>query len=811
MTMLNNFENIDPDLNYQLYLENEDMCNYYTLKQYNDSLSTGSFFTILHYNLRSFSKNFDSFSSAFLSSNSPDIFSISETWFSGDQTVDVSGYQSFHITRDGRSGGVSTFVKDQYDAVFVDELSYANSTIEVCTVDIKAGNFSCTVIAIYRPHSDTIKNFCDHLSVFLNHPHFRNKTCVLLGDLNICLLKNEVPNQEYSNVLYSNHFVPLINKPSRFSKIEGISPSLLDHIFINKMHPNICGLVEFDFTDHLPIFVHLKLKCSMAQQKRKINFRLINEENKIIFQNLLNNFDWDSIRGDADNYAENFQNVLNDIYCKSFPMKTKFVSEKHFENHWVTSEIIRLLAAKSEYFTLYKMKLISSQENNRYKNKVTNIIRKHKIKYYSELFIRHKNNLHKTWNLINNLLSKGIKTTTINKILHNNITYTSECDIADIFNEYFCSVGDLLDSNIPISYSDPLQYVRINNHSSFFLYPTSPLEVEHIINSLKNSNQHINCVSDAIIKENSTFLSVIISDIISVCFETGSFPKCLKKALVIPLFKRGDKSNISNYRPISKLPPLSKIIEKCIKFRLISFLANANILSPYQFGFQRGLSTQDAIVYLNEKIYEALNSNLSSIGIFIDYSKAFDTINRYILINKLRCYGICGVALSLISSYLSDRWQSVKVGDTISSLKQCNLGVPQGSVLGPILFLIYVNEIPNISNTFSSCLFADDTSLIFSCNRHDSLVNLCNHGLEVFYDWSCANRLSLNNDKTNLMFFSNSKEYINLSGIQLNNSIIKNVSSVRFLGVEMDKNLKFNLHINDLAKKIAKTLVFFVI
>ena len=805
MAVLSNFENIDPDLNYQLYSENDESCNYYTLKEYNGGLSTVDFFSILHYNLRSFNKNFVHFSSAFLSSSkSPDIFSITETWFSGDQTASVSGYQGFHITRDGRSGGVSTYVKEQYDAACVDELSYANSTIEVCTVDVKVGNFSCTVIAIYRPHSDTIPNFCDHLSVFLNHPHFRNKLCVLLGDLNICLLKNEVSNNEYSNILYAHHFVPLINKPSRYSKIEGVSPTLLDHIFINKIHTNICGLVDFDITDHLPTFVHLKLNNSITQNKRKLQFRLVNDENKRNFQNLLTNFDWDSIRGDADSYAENFQNVLNDLYCKAFPMKTKLVSEKHFENHWVTPEIIRLLDAKSEYFTLYRMNLISSEENNRYKNKVTNIVRKHKIKYYSELFIRHKNNLHKTWNLINTLLSKGIKTTTINKIMHNNLIYTREYDIANIFNDYFCSIGDILDSNIPISYSDPLQNVKINNNSSFFLYPTSPVEVKNILDALKNSKQHINCVSDAILKENSEFLSVIISDIANICFETGSFPKCLKKALVLPLFKKGDRSIISNYRPISKLPPLSKIIEKCIKFRLISFLTNADILSPYQFGFQRGLSTQDAIVYLNEKIYEALNSQFSSIGIFIDYSKAFDTINRYILINKLRYYGICGVALSLISSYLSDRWQSVKVGDSFSSLKQCNLGVPQGSVLGPILFLIYVNEIPNISNSFSSCLFADDTSLIFSSNNHVSLVNSCNLGLEKFYEWSCANRLSINNDKTNLMLFTNSKESINLSNIQLNNSMIEHVSSVRFLGVEMDENLKFNLHINNIAKKISQ-------
>ena len=264
---------------------------------------------------------------------------------------------------------------------------------------------------------------------------------------------------------------------------------------------------------------------------------------------------------------------------------------------------------------------------------------------------------------------------------------------------------------------------------------------------------------------------------------------------------------ISNHRPISKLSPLSKIIEKLIKFRLVSFLAESNILSPYQFGFQRGLSTQDAVLYLTEKIYDALNRSLSAIGIFIDFSKAFDTLNKEILVKKLRCYGIKGRALRLLSSYLYDRWQLVKIGDSYSSPRQCKLGVPQGSVLGPVLFLIYVNEIPNISTEFFACLFADDTSLLFSGNNHDTLTNLCNRGLNDFYEWSCANRLSINISKTNLMLFSNSKDIkanINLSDIQLNHSSVEHVSSVRFLGVEMDDNLKFNLQINNIAKNISK-------
>ena len=797
-------------MNYDFYNENDDgICKYITVKQYVDNL-TNSDVAIINYNIRSAnSKNLDSFSHAFLYSKRPNVLVLTETWCSNDSTPIIPGYYGYHVTRDGRSGGVSVFIDENYVSNCVQNLSFCNSTIEVCTVDISVNDLNFTIIAIYRPHSDSIQNFCDFFSVFLNNSYFRNKFCIVLGDLNICLLKNERPNIEFMNILYSHNFLSLINRPTRFPQTDNITPSLLDHIFMNKQHLHTCGLIDYDQSDHLPTYLNLKMEQPI-NSKRRIQFRVVNDATKLSFATCVEDFDWNSIiSDDVDSYVENFLNALDRIYCSSFPLKTKVISERYYLNRWMTPEMHNLLNAKSNYFSLYRLgrsldiELVSRDENNRFKNRVTNLIRIQKKKYYRDLINNCKNDLRKTWKIINSLMSKGFKNTSIRKIVSNDIVYSNEEDISKIFNDYFCNIGTRLSSNIPISPSDPLQYVEFNNVSCFHLYAVSSSEIVEIIKSLKNSKNDMNSFSVALLKEYSNFFSPIIASIVNLCFRSGKFPYCLKKAVVAPLFKKGNAMNVENYRPISKLHFLSKIIEKTIKVRLISFFSKTNLLSKCQFGFKEGFSTQDAILNVVEQLYENLNDNLISIGVFIDFSKAFDTINHEILLHKLMAYGIKGIAYQLFESYLENRRQAVKIGNSCSSVARVNLGVPQGSVLGPILYLLYVDEIPRISSNFSTCLFADDTSLLFRSSNFDEIFTLCNHELNRFYEWCCSNRLSINVSKTKFMIFSNRK-VSNVRSIELHNEPLEHVSSVRFLGVELDENLKFNLHINNISQKISK-------
>ena len=321
---------------------------------------------------------------------------------------------------------------------------------------------------------------------------------------------------------------------------------------------------------------------------------------------------------------------------------------------------------------------------------------------------------------------------------------------------------------------------------------------------MKNSKQGIDSISITIFKENCEFLSNIIADLINKCFETGLFPKSFKKAIVLPLHKKDSPDIMTNYRPISILPKLSKIIEKCLKSRLLHYFYRNKLFNTSQFGFLAENSTQDAILHVTEKIYDNLNKKLATLAVYIDFSKCFDTLNRAVLIKKLEIYGIRGIPLLLFKSYLDERYQAVKVNNVISEFKLINSGVPQGSVLGPILYLIYVNELPNISDQFSTCLFADDTTLIFESSNKYDLFNKCDYGVNLFFSWCCANRLSINISKTNLMLFSNILTPLDIADVFINKIKIEYASSIRFLGVIIDDKLKFNLHINEITKKISK-------
>ena len=321
---------------------------------------------------------------------------------------------------------------------------------------------------------------------------------------------------------------------------------------------------------------------------------------------------------------------------------------------------------------------------------------------------------------------------------------------------------------------------------------------------MKNSKQDIDSISIPIFKEYRDLFSHILADLINICFETGTFPKSCKKAIVLPLHKKDNPDIMTNYRPISILPKLSKIIEKCLKSRLLHYFYRNNLFSTSQFGFLAEMSTQDAMLHVTEKIYKNLDDSLSTLAVYIDFSKCFDTLNRDILMKKLEIYGIRGSPLQLFKSYLDERYQAVKVKNVISAFKPINTGVPQGSVLGPILYLIYVNELPNISDQFSVCLFADDTTLIFKNYCKYDLFRQSDYGVNLFFSWCCANRLSINISKTNMMLFSNILTPLDIADIYMNNIKIDYASSIRFLGVIIDDKLKFNLHINEITKKISK-------
>ena len=309
--------------------------------------------------------------------------------------------------------------------------------------------------------------------------------------------------------------------------------------------------------------------------------------------------------------------------------------------------------------------------------------------------------------------------------------------------------------------------------------------------------------------EAKDFVSDPLAFILNLSFSTGIFPNKLKIARVVPIFKKGDKSNPGNYRPISILPVISKLFEKLINKRLVDFLEKYEILYKHQYGFRHGYSTKLSLINLINQITNNTDEGRLTIGVFIDFAKAFDTINHSILLKKLEYYGIRGLALQWFMNYLKDRQQFVCYNDCISSNKLISCGVPQGSVLGPTLFLIYINDLPNSTSYFNFRLFADDSNLFHTFNRNERNINLADvsKSLQDVISWCNSNKLTININKTKFMIFKSRRRKVEIFGqLSINESVLESVNSISFLGICIDENLTWKKHINNVCTVLSKKI-----
>ena len=343
---------------------------------------------------------------------------------------------------------------------------------------------------------------------------------------------------------------------------------------------------------------------------------------------------------------------------------------------------------------------------------------------------------------------------------------------------------------------------------SLELYPTDENEICTIAKSFKNNKAPgLDEYSPKIIKNVISYISEPLCHIFNQSMLEGIFPDELKKAKVTPVFKSGDKRDFTNYRPISVLPVFSKLLERIIYKRTIEFFNKHSLLYEGQFGFRTDFSTSMALTSISNKIVDAFEKNEFALGVFIDLSKAFDTINHAILLSKLNRYGIRGAALDFFSSYLDNRLQCTRFGSFVSDFKTITCGIPQGSLLGPLLFIIYINDLYKSANDLSFILYADDTNIVVSNPNLESLCNIVNRGLSQVCEWFKANKLSINVNKCNYMIFHNGKRFcVNDICIRIDNTALPRVDKTKFLGVYLDSSLSWKYHISEVESKVSKSI-----
>ena len=348
--------------------------------------------------------------------------------------------------------------------------------------------------------------------------------------------------------------------------------------------------------------------------------------------------------------------------------------------------------------------------------------------------------------------------------------------------------------------------MKNRNQLNFLIAHISNEEVLGIINKLENKSTGPQSIPIKLLKLIPDLILIPLCTIINQSFITGKYPDALKISKVIPIHKSGATCNLNNYRPISLLSIFDKIMEKVMHKRLYDFLQKHNILFQNQFGFRKNNSTTSALLQITEKIKESIDNKKYGCGIFIDLSKTFDTVNHEILLRKLEHYGIRGVVLDWFNSYLSNRKQYVYLNGESSQLENITCGVPQGSVLGPLLFLIYINDLPNISEVLQFYLFADDTNIYYENESIIKLEKIINHELKKLYTWLIVNRLSLNIDKTNfLVFHPYNKPVMQRITIKIHKHAITEKSQIKYLGIMIDATLTWKAHIEKICKTISRS------
>ena len=365
-----------------------------------------------------------------------------------------------------------------------------------------------------------------------------------------------------------------------------------------------------------------------------------------------------------------------------------------------------------------------------------------------------KNNPRETWKILNNVIGKTQAHQKISKLIVNDTQIEDDLGIANAFNDFFVKIGKEISDNVPLITKSFEDYMPPTpNIVPLRLQNTTPEYVITIVKSMAGKNSaDFDGVSSKMIKFVIQSIAIPLSHIFNLSLSSGTFPEKLKKSRVIPIFKNGSKHDCNNYRPISLLSSISKILEKIVANRLIDHLDNNNLLYTHQYGFTPGKSTEQNLLQVLDYVTKALNNNQYCIGVFIDLKKAFDVCSHSILLKKLSLMGVNGVALNWFRTYLSNRTQCVDINGNLSAEKRLLLSVIQGSILGPILFLCYINDL-YLCTTLFTTLFADDGTCLAKDANLNNLIKYVNNELQKISNWFLSNKMAVNTSKTKYIIF----------------------------------------------------------
>ena len=670
--------------------------------------------------------------------------------------------------------------------------------IEAIWIQINLTNSKPFVLGfVYRPpqsNNDWIHLFNTRLKLIEDHKletHF-------LGDFNINFypdgISNDFSNKAWASTIGKRGFKQLINTPTRVNKL---TSSIIDHIYSNRYEViTETNVPQYAISDHQPVcFTRFSGSKICKNDHIFITYRSFRKFSEESFQRdlAITSFETVEMEENVNSSLSLFYLILNNIISHHAPYKKKRIKRK-IQPNWINEEILNSIR-KRDY--LHKKKDYLNYKIAR--NKTNKLIKQSKSNFFNKA-VSENRNINEFWKNMKQVKSDTkSKATLPNTLSINGNILDNKALIANQLNEHFINIADFINKvNFNEKYFSSLRQTlkqKLGNNV-FELQPITVYEVSKIIKNLNsNKSTGLDGLGPKLIKMCGDYITQPLAFIINKSISHGLFPEDLKRAYVIPIHKSGPKTDPNNYRPISILPTISKIFERHVATQLLNFLKQFDLLYINQSGFRANHSCCTALIKLIDSWLAEIDSNKYVGSIYLDLKKAFDLVDHDILIQKMKLYNFSENTLNFFQSYLSNRIQVVKDGDIISSSKTIKSGVPQGSILGPILFLIYINDMHmKLSASSSIDMYADDSTLHSSDYDKKNIEQNLQHDVNEIEEWCKMNNMAINPKKSKCMLLGTNnklKEHASLN-IYINNVELENVTSHKLMGVYINSNLKWS-------------------